>query len=117
MKLMKLPICLAIGVFLLQICRSRSFKYRDEAVVKHILDTTEKSLNFSGYLTNDELMQFISDFSEMFPELTRAYEIGRSAQNQSLRVLAISKSINADRQPLKPSVKLIANQVGSFWDF
>lgn len=109
---LQLSIGLTIVLFLLQIRLSAPFKYRDEAVAKHILNTTEKNLNFSGYLSNEQLMQFIDDFNEKYPELTRTYEIGRSAQNRSLKVLAISKSINTERPLLKPSVKLIANQVG-----
>lgn len=112
---MRLHIVLPLLLFLVhgQIRLSLPFKYRDETVVRHILNTTENSLNFDGYLSNEQLLQFISDFAKSFPELTRAYEIGRSAQNQPLQVLAISRSVNDERPLLKPKVKLVANQFGN----
>lgn len=104
---------IVVLLLLVQIRQSLPFKYRDEAVVRFIQNTTEHSLNFDSYLSNEQLLLFISDFTKTFPELTRNYEIGRSAQNQSLRVLAISRSINEERPLLKPKVKLVANQFGN----
>lgn len=89
------------------------FKYRDDKIVRSILNATESSLNFDKYLDNDELDNFLNEFSHTYPEFTKVYRIGYSAQNRSLRVMAIARSINGKRTQLRPAIKLIANQYGN----
>ena len=78
-----------------------------------IQNATENNLNFDKYLSNDELFQFIEDFSKNYIELTRVYEIGNSTiKHRPLKVMAILNSINARKLLLKPLIKLNANQYG-----
>lgn len=89
------------------------FNLKNEKKKQQILNATEKTLDFTAYIRNyGELDEFMTDFNRNYIELTKIYEIGRSKENQIIKVLMISNSING-RKKLKPSVKLIANQFGN----
>lgn len=65
-----------------------------------------------NYHDNESLENFLRNMSQLYPNLTKLYSIGKTVENKDLWVLAIGRNPDT-HQPLRPHVKYIGNMHGN----
>lgn len=78
----------------------------------HVVED-ESFINSPKYLDNVEIGSLFAELQRQYPEMARAYSIGKTIENRDINVLAVSaRGDHFQGDLLKPVVKVLANIYG-----
>ncbi|XP_014786221.1 carboxypeptidase D [Octopus bimaculoides] len=85
----------------------------NDCVAKNISSPSNTlEFNVSKYHNYDEMTTFLKKSVQIYPNLARLHELGKSVENRTLWALEISESVGV-AVPGKPKLKLVANIHGN----
>lgn len=88
------------------------FATNDCAAKKISSSSNTLEFNVSKYHNYDEMTTFLKKSVQIYPNLARLHEVGKSVENRTLWALEISESVGV-AVPGKPKLKLVANIHGN----